>query len=194
MKNFLRTSLATLVCILPFTAPAHADALTYKLDPNHTYVMWHINHFGFSNPSGKWLANGTINFDDKKPQDSKVDVTINIASIDTGIPALDEHLKSKAFFDVQAFPQATFVSDKVAVTGKNTAKVKGMLTVHGVTKPVTLDVKLNKIGVNPITEKQAIGFSAKTDIRRSEFGMDTLEPGLGDEIKINIEAEGQLAS
>jgi polyisoprenoid-binding protein YceI len=194
MKKLLCASVAALACLLPFSTSANADTETYQLDPNHTYVLWHINHFGFSNPSGKWLANGTLNIDEKKPQDSKVNVTINVASIDTGIPALDEHLKTKAFFDAQQFPTATFVSDKVTVTGKDTAKVAGMLTVHGVTKPVTLDVTLNKIGINPISEKKAIGFSAKTAIKRSDFGMDTLEPGLGDEVKINIEAEGQLSS
>jgi polyisoprenoid-binding protein YceI len=71
--------------------------------------------------------------------------------------------------------------------------VTGILTVHGVSKPVTLNVKLNKLGVNPITEKEAAGFSAETTLSRADFNMNTLEPGLGDEIKLNIEAEGQMS-
>jgi polyisoprenoid-binding protein YceI len=172
---------------------AHAAPETFQLDPNHTTVLWHISHFGFSYPSGKWQAEGTLILDEQKPQDSKVNVTIKTATINTGLPKLDEHLKSKAFFDTDQFPTATFVSDKVKVTGKDTAKVTGMLTVHGITKPVTLNVTLNKIGTNPITEKKAVGFSAETTINRDDFGIDTLSPALGDEVKINIEAEGQLA-
>jgi polyisoprenoid-binding protein YceI len=182
------------ITTLALAVPAQAAPETFQLDPNHTFVLWHINHFGFSNPTGKWLADGTLILDEQKPQDSKVNVNIKVATIDTGIPKLDEHLKSKAFFDVEQFPGATFVSDKVKLTGQDTAKVTGMLTVHGVTKPVTLDVKLNKIGINPITEKKAAGFSAHTTINRADFNMDTLSPGLGDEVKIDIEAEGQLSS
>ena len=172
---------------LPLEAQAAAD--TYTFDPNHTYVLWHVNHFGFSNPSGKWLADGTLVIDETKPQDSKVNVIIKTASIDTGIPKLDEHLKGPQFFDVAQFPTATFVSDKVTVTGKNTAKVSGILTVHGVSKPVTLDVTLNKVGVSPITNKKTAGFTASTTIKRSDFGITAYLPGLGDDVTINIEAE-----
>jgi polyisoprenoid-binding protein YceI len=174
-------------------APCQATPQTYQLDPNHTSVLWHVDHFGFSSPSGKWQADGTLVLDEKNPQASKVSVNIKVNTVNTGIPKLDEHLKSKAFFDVEQFPTATFVSDKVKVTSKTTAKVTGVLTVHGVSKPVTLNVKLNKIGVNPITEKDAAGFTAETTISRADFNMNTLEPGLGDEVKLNIEAEGQLS-
>jgi polyisoprenoid-binding protein YceI len=174
-------------------ALCQAAPKTYQLDPNHTSVLWHVDHFGFSSPSGKWQADGTLVLDEKNPQASKVSVNIKVNTINTGIPKLDEHLKSKAFFDVDQYPTATFVSDKVKVTGKTTAKVTGILTVHGVSKPVTLNVKLNKLGVNPITEKEAAGFSAETTLSRADFNMNTLEPGLGDEIKLNIEAEGQMS-
>ncbi len=185
--------LITTSTMLMISMPAQAAPVTFQLDPNHTSVLWHISHFGFSNPSGKWQADGTLILDEQKPQDSKVNVTIKIASVDTGIPKLDEHLKSKAFFDADQFPTATFVSDKVKLTGKDTAQVTGMLTMHGVTKPVTLNVKLNKIGTNPITEKKAAGFSAETTIDRSDFGIETLSPALGNKVKVNIEAEGQAA-
>lgn len=167
-----------------------ANAETYTLDPNHSYVLWRINHFGFSNPSGKWmLAEGTVTLDQAKPQDSKVNVVIQVANVVTGIPELDEHLKGHLFFDAAKFPTATFVSDKVTITGSNTAKVHGILTMHGISKPVTLDVKLNKMGVNPISNKEAAGFSATTTLKRSDFGINTLLPGLADDVKINIEAE-----
>jgi len=168
------------------SAPA---AETYQLDPGHTYVLWHISHFGFSNPSGKWYAKGTLILDETKPQDSKLDVTINTADIDTGIPKLDEHLKNKDFFDVARYPTATFVSHKIQMTGKETAKVFGTLSLHGVSKPVVLDVKLNKIGMSPIKNKKTARFSATTQLKRSDFDINAYLPGLGDEVKINIEAE-----
>ena len=152
-------------------------------------MLWHVSHFGFSSPSGKWLANGTLILDETKPQNSKVDVTIQMDSLSTGIEKLDKHLKSKDFFDASQFPTATFVSNKVSVTGKKTAKVYGTLTVHGVSKPVVLDVTLNKMGVGPISNKKTVGFTAKTELKRSDFGVKAYLPGLSDLVKINIEAE-----
>src|SRR5579863_9129797 len=81
---------------------------TYTLDPQHSYLLWHISHFGFSNPSGKWMAQGTLQLDDKKPELSKVSVTIKVGDVITGIPELDEHLKGKLFFDAEQYPTATF--------------------------------------------------------------------------------------
>lgn len=164
-------------------------AETYTLDPGHSYVLWRISHFGFSNPSGKWYANGTVLLDEKKPQNSKVNVTIDTATINTGILELDKHLKSKDFFDVEQFPTATFVSNKVEIIGKDHAKVFGTLTLHGVSKPIVLNVKLNKLGMNPISNKITAGFSATTTLKRSEFGIKAYLPNLGDDVKIDIETE-----
>ncbi len=186
MKTIFKTLLATV--ILGFSSISVA-ADTYVLDPGHTFVLWHINHFGFSNPTGKWMANGTLILDEKDPKNSKVDVLIPLANLTTGIPKLDTHLNSKDFFDVTTYPSAKFVSNKVEVTGQ-TAKVYGTLTLHGVSKPVVLDVTLNKIGISPITNKKTAGFSAKTQVKRSDFGINKYLPGLGDDVTIEIEAEG----
>lgn len=191
-RNLTGFLIAASILSLPLTALAKPE--TYTIDPHHSYVLWHISHFGFSNPSGKWFTDGTIILDQAKPQDSKVNVTIQMNALDTGIPELDTHLKAPSFFDVAKFPTATFVSDKVKVMGKNTAQVTGTLTLHGVSKPVTLKMKLNKVGENPITNKQAVGFSGTTEIKRSDFGISTLLPGLGDDVKINIEAEAFKAA
>jgi polyisoprenoid-binding protein YceI len=164
-----------------------AEKLT--LDDQHSYVLWRIKHLGFSTQSGKWYVTGFVILDKDKPQNSKVEATINIANLVTGIPELDKHLKSPLFFDVAKFPTATFISDKVDVTGKNSAKVDGMLTLHGVSKPVTLMVKLNKVGKNPISDRMTAGFSATTTLKRSDFGMKTLLPDLDDEVSIEIGAE-----
>jgi len=176
---------------MSLTAPAVA-ADTYKLDSMHTAVTWHINHFGFSNPSGKFMnVDGTLTLDEKNPAASSVNVTIPIATIDSGIPKLDEHLKTKDFFDVATFPTATFVSDKVEITGKDTAIVHGTLTLHGVSKPVALTVKLNQMGPN-MMKKPTAGFSATATIKRSDFGMTAYLPALGDEINLDIESEANM--
>lgn len=184
--NFSRIVGFMLILLLSFSARA-AD--NYTIDPNHSHVLWHISHFGFSSPTGKWMAEGTLVVDEEKPENTKVNATIKIADIITGIPKLDAHLKNADFFDVAKYPTATFVSNKVNVTNKNTAKVEGTLTLHGVSKPVTLDVTLNKMGNNPMTNKKTLGFTAHTTIKRSDFGMTKYLPNLGDEVKIHIEAE-----
>ncbi len=162
----------------------------YKLDPAHTSVTFHIGHFGFSYPSGKWMANGTVEFDPNAPEKSKVNADIDIASVLTGIPELDKHLKGKEFFEVEKFPKATFVSTNVKVENHQVTEITGDLTVHGVTHPVTLKITQNKIGTNPLNDRPTIGFSAEGSLKRSDFGIITLLPNLSDEVKLNIEAEG----
>lgn len=186
MKLFQSFILAFVCCV--FSTFCSASDV-YQLDPNHTYVLWSVNHFGFSHPSGKWLANGTITLDEKKPQDSKLDVTINLAELATGIPAFDKHIKSKEFLDTAQFATATYKSNKIILEGKDKAKVEGTLTFHGIAKPVTLNVKLNKKGINPITQKETLGFTATATLKRTDFGVGAYAPNVSDEVKLMIEAE-----
>jgi polyisoprenoid-binding protein YceI len=172
-----------------FFMPTSFAAETFTLDPNHTYVLWHIKHFGFSTQVGKWYASGTLILDKDKPANSKVNAVIKVADIATGLPELDAHLKGKLFFDTAQYPTATFVSDKVDLVGDKAAKVHGLLTLHGVTKPVILNVTLNQSGVSPITDNPTVGFTATAAIKRSDFGINTLQPGLGDDVTLDIDAE-----
>jgi polyisoprenoid-binding protein YceI len=184
--------LSVTALVLSFIPSAYG-AENYTLDAMHTNIDWRISHFGFSNPSGKFArVEGTLSLDEAKPENSKVTATIAINNLVTGIDKLDEHLKSPDFFDAAQFPTATFASDKVEVGAHNTAKVYGTLTVHGVAKPVTLDVTLNKIGMNMMNKKTA-GFSIHTTLKRSDFGMNKYLPGLGDDVDIHIESEANLA-
>lgn len=172
-----------------FSTTAIFAATTYQLDPLHSFVQWNISHLGFSNQTGKWLAEGSLVLDEAKPQNSKVNATIHLNNFITGISDLDKHLMEPMFFDIEKFPTATFVSDKVTTIGKNKAKVYGMLTLRGVSKPVVLDVVLNKMGQNPISKKDTVGFSAKAIVKRSDFGMTAFLPALGDTVDLNIQAE-----
>ncbi|MBC6942192.1 MAG: polyisoprenoid-binding protein [Xanthomonadales bacterium] len=172
-------------------AAAPVFAATYTLDPAHTQVVYSWTHFGFSHPSGQFgKIQGTLEFDAAAPTRSKVEVTIDMASLNTNVPALDEHLQKEDFFDVAKYPQATFKSTKVEA-GKDSKhlKVTGDLTLHGVTKPVVLDVTINKLGEHPMRKKPAAGFDATATLKRSEFGVGAYVPNISDEIALRITTE-----
>lgn len=176
--------------LLATAGTAVAAPVTYKLDPTHTDVLFTWNHFGYSNPSANLNnADGTVVYDEKDPSKSSVEVTLPLSGLDTFVPKLDEHLKSKDFLDAAQFPNITFKSTKVAGAGKGKLKVTGDLTVHGVTKPVTLDVTVNKVGDHPMLKVPAAGFDAVTTIKRSDFGVGAYVPNVSDEIKIRITTE-----
>jgi polyisoprenoid-binding protein YceI len=175
-----------------YAGSAHA-AETYDFDPSHTMVNWQANHFGFSNPTGKFpFVTGHFTLDEKNPAASKVEATIDLAKISSGDEKFDTHLKSADFFNIEKYKTAKFVSNKVEVIGKNTAKVYGALTLLDKTNPVVLDVTLNKIGENPMSKKKTSGFTALTTIKRSDYGITYAIPGVSDEVKLHIEAEGTL--
>lgn len=166
-----------------------AAAENYTLDPTHTNITWKASHFGFSSPSGKFGdVTGTLVLDEAKPENSKVKVLIKTASIVTGFPKFDEHLRTADFFHVLKFPEATFSSFKVEKTGADTAKIHGDFTLLGITKRIVLDAKLNKIGKNMFGNHVA-GFSLKGTLKRSDFGMRTYLPGISDEVMLDIEVE-----
>ncbi|PZQ44735.1 MAG: polyisoprenoid-binding protein [Micavibrio aeruginosavorus] len=168
---------------------AHA-ADTYAFDPTHTSVIWSAVHFGNSSPHGIFSnIEGSLTLDEANPAASKLDVTVPIDKLATGIDKFNTHLLSKDFFNVAEFPTAKFVSTKVEKTGDKTAKVTGDLTLVGVTKPVTLDVTFNNKGINPMNKKETVGFSASGVIKRSEFGIKYALPNVSDDVVLEIEAE-----
>ncbi len=186
----MKKILTTAVFALALNTNSFAEELKYNIEPSHTSVVWTANHFGFSDFSGKFNdIEGSINFDEKNPKKSSVDVTIKMIGIDSGVAKLDEHLKSADFFNSGRFPTAKFISKKITVTGKGKAIIEGDLTIIGVTKTVALNTKFNKSGVNPINQKQSIGFSATTSIKRSDFGINYAIPGVSDKVDLKIEVE-----
>lgn len=181
---------AAIIALTFFTKNVLAEENKYTIEPTHASVLWTANHFGFSDVSGKFSEiEGSIIFDEKNPQKSSVDATIKIANLNTGIAKLDGHLKSKDFFDAEKFATAKFISKKITVTGKNKAKIEGDLTLLGITKSVVLDTKFNKSGVNPINQKQSIGFSASASLNRSDFGIKYALPGVSDKVDLIIQVE-----
>jgi polyisoprenoid-binding protein YceI len=170
-----------------------AAPVTYKMDPGHTMVLFSWNHFGFSNPTANiGIGDGTIVFDEKDPAKSSVDVTMPLTDLDTHVSKLDEHLKKADFLDADKYPTMTFKSTKVQAVGGNKYKVTGDLTVHGVTKPVTLDATLNKSGEHPMMKVQTVGFDAIATLKRSDFGVGAYVPNVSDEIKVRITTEASV--
>ncbi len=184
-------------CALAFTAPSTSlDGVPsgkYMIDNSHTNVLFGLSHMGFSQYYGRFnVITGTLEFDAKAPEKSKLDVKIDIASIDTNSAELEKKLVGADWFDAAKFPSATFVSTKVEKTSATKGKVTGDLTIHGVTKPVVLDVTFNGAGQNPIAAVPQLGFSATTKIKRSDFGVAQYVPMVGDEVTLTIESELQL--
>ena len=188
LKQFALAGLLALASL-----PALA-ADTYAIDPTHTQVEFTYSHFGFSNITGRFdQVESEFYFDPADPTQSSVKVTIPVASISTGVAKLDEHLKGADFFDVAQFPSATFTSTGVTAAGEGKLKVAGDLTIHGVTRPVVMDVAINKVGTHPMTQANAAGFDASVDIKRSEFGVGGYAPAVSDEVRIEITVEAQQA-
>lgn len=186
---FKRTILALMFATAGFAA--FAAPVTYKLDPNHTIVLASWNHFGFSNPVANFgQVEGTLAYDPGNVGASSVQVTLPLAGLNSFVPKFDEHLRSADFFDAEKFPNITFKSTKVEAAGENKLKVAGDLTVRDVTRPVVLDVTLNKSGVRQ--GRPAIGFDATTKIIRSEFGVGRFAPNVSDEITLRISTEATV--
>ena len=197
MMITFRPLCAALMSLIPGLGdPARAD--TYALDPQHTEVRFTWDHLGLSRQGGRFTAaEGTVTFDPAKPDASTVDVTIPVKGISTGVKKLDEHLiTTKDFFDATAYPAITFKSTLVRMKTDKTGEVEGDLTINGVTKPVVLDVVWNFTGEHPLQSINPVyagayssGFSATTQIRRSDWGITRTIPYVSDELRITIETE-----
>ena len=200
MTSLRRFTLAVfaLALTLPALDGARAEAERYIIDPTHTDIVFLVDHLGYSKMIGEFDdVSGSFVFDREDVANSSVQVTVKTASIDTDLEVRDKDLRSPTFLNVQEFPEMTFESTRVEKTGEGTGKVHGELTLLGVTRPLTLDVTFNKTGPNPIPgweNAQGAGFSARTSLERSNWGMDAYLPALGDRIDILIEVEGYLES
>ncbi len=185
-----------ILLITCFVGLSSASAAHYEIDKDHTTVGFTIRHLVISKVKGTFdKFNGSFEFDPKNSASWNANTTIEAASINTAVTKRDEHLRSPDFFDVQKFPTISFTTGKVKSSNGKTAKVEGTLTMHGVTKPVVLDVEIGGTTKDPWGNSRA-AFSAKTKINRKDFGLNwnkALETGgllVGEEVEINIEVEG----
>lgn len=185
------------VAVLALLAlPALAAAETWSIDADHSSVGFTVRHMMVSNVKGSFgTFSGTVEVDEKDSAGSKVSVTIDAASINTGVAKRDEHLRSADFFDTARYPTVTYVSKKVEKSGKDRLKVYGDLTLRGVTRPVVLDVEGPTAAYRDPWGKTRRGASATATINRRDFGLTwnkVIEAGgvlVGDEVKIILEME-----
>lgn len=183
MKRSLALAVAALLSV-----PAQA-ADTYKVDPNHTWPTFEINHLGYSTQRGRFnKSSGQITLDLAAKKGS-VDITIETASIDMGFEKWDEHMKGEDFFNIALFPAMRFVSDKLVFDGDKVVAAEGSFTLLGITKPLTLTVSNFRCAPHPMLKKQACGADISATLKRSEFGMAKYVPMVGDEVKIQSPVE-----
>jgi polyisoprenoid-binding protein YceI len=168
---------------------AHAAPATYGIDPTHTFVTFEAKHFGTSTNRGRFeKITGTVSFD-KQAKSGKAEITIPTGAINTGTQAFDGHLKSKDFFNSEAFPEAKFVGDAFKFDGDKVTEVSGNLTLLGKTLPATLKASSFGCYENPRLKREVCGGDFETTIQRSAFGMNYGVPFIPDNIKLVIQIE-----
>jgi polyisoprenoid-binding protein YceI len=169
--------------------PADVQAGTYAVESSHARVLFAVEHLGFSTWYGDFShATGTLVLDPKDPSKSSVDVSVPTDSVSTTNGVLDGELKAPDWFDAARFPTISFKSTKVTVTSPGHANVEGALTLHGVTRPVTLAAAFKAAGPNGMTKAYTVGFDVSGKIRRSDFGVSKYVPMVGDEVTLIISA------
>ena len=188
MKSFKQLSLAA-VLLTALAGNAIAAPVTYNVDGSHTFPRFSYSHFGlstqlssFSNTSGKVVF-------DAAARTGSVDITIDMKSVNTGFADFNGHIQGEDFLDTAKFPTATFKSTKVVFEGDKPKSIDGVLTIKGVSKPVTLTVTRFLAMPHPMMKKPALGADAFTTIKRSEFNAGKFAPHVGDEVRIDIALE-----
>jgi len=192
MKRYITPTIALLVLFIP----VFTYAATWQMDPDHSSFQFKIRHLTVSNVKGDFSkSRGVVMIDDQNITHLKVEVFIDAASINTGHAQRDEHLRGPDFFEVTKYPTITFVSKKVIKTEPNRLKVVGDLTIHGVTREITVDVEGPTPEVKDPWGNFRRGATATAKINRRDFGLTwnkVLDSGglvVGDEVNIYVEVE-----
>jgi len=192
----MRQTLLSMVSAGALALAAPALAEPYVLDKSHAHVKFSVDHLGFSETHGQFREfDAEIDFDPENVEAARVRFVIDAASVDTFWEARDEHIRGGDFFDVANHPEIVFESTSVEPTGADTAKIRGNLTLRGVTREVVLDAKLNKLGPSPFDPSKTVaGFRVSGEIDRTEFGMTYAAPAVGVIVPIEVHLEMSPAS
>ena len=189
-----RRLLAGIVIAASLLGSAPAWAATYKIDKDHTTMGFKIRHL-FSKVQGRFdQFEGTVDYEPGKPEAWKAEAVIQVASINTNVEKRDNHLRSKDFFDAEKYPTMTFKSTGVKDATPEGGKLEGVLSLHGIEKPVVLNLEIHGVGKDPWGNVRA-GFTATTKINRKDFGLtwnEVIEGGqvlVGEEVEITLEVE-----
>ncbi len=183
-KSSMFCALAAFAC-----APLQAESLNYQFDTAHSQVHASLSHLGFSTSTARFaIKEGVIVADADELTAAKVSVVLNAAP-DLGDATWEDHMGAEKWFNLAEHQEIHFESTEVTSSGDGQFEIVGNLTLRGVTKPVTLQAKLNKAGPHPFNQKPRLGFSATTSFKRSDFGMAEYVPNVGDEVLVRIEVE-----
>jgi polyisoprenoid-binding protein YceI len=167
---------------------------TYKVEPAHTQVLFSVSHFGFTTYYGNFSGvSGSLAVTPKKIADMAVSISVPVASVATTSTKLDGELKSADWLDAAHYPAMVFRSTKVTQTGPYEADVEGMLSLHGITKPLTLHATFNGAGVNMLDQKQTLGFQLSGALKRSDYGVSKYVPLVSDDVTLMISAAFEKA-
>jgi polyisoprenoid-binding protein YceI len=181
-------SLAVIAALLGPLAAANA-ADTYKVDTVHSAALYRVKHMNASYAYGRFnQITGTFTIDAQDPSKCQFDFQVNTGSVDSGNPQRDQHLKSPDFLNAKQYPTITFKSKSVTSAGKDAYEVTGDMTLHGVTKPVTVKVEVTGTGRGP--RGPIAGIESVFTIKRGEFGMTGMAGAVGEDIRITVSAEG----
>jgi polyisoprenoid-binding protein YceI len=191
MNRMVLATMAALAGATAFAAP-----VTYNIDPTHTYPSFEADHFGgLSVWRGKFDASSGKVVYDKAAKSGSIDVTVDVSSINFGMPKLNEHAKSAEIFDVAKFPTATYSGKFTKFNGDVPTEAQGTFTLHGVTKPLTLTINSFKCMQSPMTKKEVCGADASATLNRADFGVNYGEKyGFKQEVKLQIQVEGSPAT
>ena len=186
-------AVASLLVGAGLSQPSRAETVAYTVDTVHSRVTFYVNHLGFSNSVGEFhLADATLNVDVNDWSRSSIEARLPVESLNLGDLKWQTHILSADFLEAAKYPEIRFASTRVESTGSGRGKLYGNLTIHGVTKPVVLDLRLNKAGEHPMRKTPAVGFTATTVVKRSEFGVAAYVPAGADELDVRIEIEAYV--
>lgn len=181
--------LATLSALFVIAASAQAEPVTFKIDNSHTYPHFTYSHLGFSKQTHKFDKTSGKVVLDRAAKTGSVDVSIDVASVNTGSALFDAHIQAEDYFNTAQYPTITFKSDKMEFKGEQPASLAGDLTIKGVTKPVTLTITHFKCQPHPMMKVEACGANATTEIKRSDFNMGKNAPYVSDEVTLTLAIE-----
>lgn len=187
----MKTSLVAAAALASLAAAtaAQAETATYAIDPGHTFVTFEVVHFGTSTARGRFdKKEGSVQFD-RAGKSGKVDISIDMTSINTGVAQFNNHLSGEDFFNAAKFPTAKFASEKFAFSGDKVSEISGTLTLLGKSQPVTLKAANFNCYENPRLKREVCGGDFETTIQRSQFGMNYGLPSIPDNVRLTVQIE-----
>ena len=168
-------------------------AETYDFDRVHTQILFFVDHLGLSKSQGEFLDfDGWFTFKRKDFESSQVELVIQTASIDMDDEKWNKWMRGKKYFHTERYPTMTFISTRIEAIDEHNAVVHGNLTLLDTTRPIQVNMRFNKTGINPLSAKMTAGFSGNAQLRRTDFGMNSHLKWVGDEVEIRLEVEGIL--